>query len=273
LLKHKLITMTCFYKKLPFIVLLAFVALSCKKDDGGAFQESIAENRKALGTSAEDLLSEDTYKSMTIELVYSPAYKPTKETLNAFSSFIHSRINKPDGVVFIETVISDQNGPFSISQIRTIETEQRTRYTVGDDIAVYVYFASGNANSDTSTSVTIGTAYQNTSIVIYEKTLQEITNNIQDVLTRLEATTLHHEFGHLFGLVNIQNDDIHPGDAHEDLDHQKHCIIEDCLMYFESQNVKRDQLSKNIERLKGFQNIPVFDPDFCIQDLQVKGGL
>jgi len=273
LLKHKIITMTRFYKKLTFIILLVFVVLSCKNDDDQEIQESMAENRKALGSSAEDLLSADTYKSMTIELVFSPAYKPTTQTLDLFRDFINARVNKPDGITFIETNISDQNGPFSISQIRTIENEQRTRYTVGDDIAVYVYFASGNANSDTSTSVTIGTAYQNTSIVIYEKTLQEVTNNVQDVLTRLEATTLHHEFGHLFGLVNIQDDDIHPGGKHEDLDHQKHCIIDDCLMYFESQTLKRDQLSKNIERLKGFQNIPSFDPGFCIHDLQVKGGI
>ena len=129
----------------------------------------------------------------------------------------------------------------SPAQIRNIENEQRTVYTQADDIAVYVYFASGNANSDTSTTVTLGSAYQNTSIVIYEKTLQEVTNNVLDDLTRLEATTLHHEFGHIFGLVNIQNDDIHPGDKHEDPDHLKHCIIGDCLMYFEAQSITKNK--------------------------------
>jgi hypothetical protein len=187
-------------------------------------------------------------------------------------TFINARVNKPDGVSFIETIISDQNGPFSISQIRNIENEQRTIYTQGDDIAVYVYFASGNANSDTNTTVTLGTAYQNTSIVIYEKTLQEVTNNVQDDLTRLEATTLHHEFGHIFGLVNIQNDDIHPGDKHEDLDHPKHCIIDDCLMYYQAQSITKDNLISRIKRLKVLQNIPGFDPDFCMEDLQAKGG-
>lgn len=264
--------MICFIKKFALIILLSLITFSCKEDQDNQGQQSRAENRKALGSSAEDLLSDDNYKSMTVEMVYSPAYRPTQQTLDLFTSFINARVNKPDGVRFIETIISDQNGPFSISQIRNIENEQRTIYTQGDDIAVYVYFASGNANSDTSTTVTLGSAYQNTSIVIYEKTLQEVTNNIQDDLTTLEATTLHHEFGHIFGLVNIQNDDIHPGDKHEDLDHQKHCIINDCLMYFEAQSITKDNLKARLQRLKALQNIPSFDLDFCIEDLQAKGG-
>ncbi|MGK0386211.1 MAG: hypothetical protein ACI849_000820 [Patiriisocius sp.] len=264
--------MTGFYKKFTFIILLVFVAISCKDDDGGETQDPKAENRKALGISAEDLLSADTYKSMTVELVYSPAYRPTQETLDAFSTFINTRVNKPNGVIFVETIISDQNGPFSIAQIRNIENEQRTHYTEGDDIAVYVYFASGNSNSDTNTTLTLGTAYQNTSIVIYESTLQEVTNNVQDILSRLESSTLQHEFGHIFGLVNIQNDDIHPGDEHEDLDHPKHCIIEDCLMYFEAQDITREQLSRNMQRLQRLGNIPEFDSNLCIKDLQAKGG-
>ena len=264
--------MNCFFKKFTFFILLVLITVSCKEDQDNQILQSRAENRKALGISAEDLLSDDSYKSMTVEMVYSPAYRPTQQTLDGFTTFITSRVNKPDGVRFIETIISDQTGPFSISQIRNIENEQRTIYTQGDDIAVYVYFASGNANSDTNTTVTLGTAYQNTSIVIYEKTLQEVTNNVQDDLTRLEATTLHHEFGHIFGLVNIQNDDIHPGDKHEDLDHPKHCIIDDCLMYYQAQGITKDNLRSRIKRLKVLQNIPGFDPDFCMEDLQAKGG-
>lgn len=261
-----------FFKKYTLIVLLVFVAMSCKDDDNGGEQDPKAENRKALGLSAEDLLSDDTFKSMTVELVYSPAYRPTQETLDAFRIFINERVNKPNGISFIETVIADQNGPFSISQIRNIENEQRTQYTEGDNIAVYVYFASGNSNSDTNTTLTLGSAYQNTSIVIYERTLQEVTDNVQDVLTRLESTTLQHEFGHIFGLVNIQNDDIHPGAEHEDLDHAKHCIVEDCLMFFEAQNITRSRLSRNMERLSRLADTPVFDVNLCIQDLRAKGG-
>ena len=75
---------------------------------------------------------------------------------------------------------------------------------------------------------------------------------------------MQHEFGHILGLVNIQNDDIHTD--HEDIAHNKHCKIEDCLMYFES-NI-RFQI---ITRFSGRKSISVLDP-LCIEDLQAKGG-
>ena len=120
--------MNCFIKKFTFIIVLTLITFSCKEDQDNQIQQSRAENRKALGSSAEDLLSDDSYRSMTVEMVYSPAYKPTQQTLDAFMTFINARVNKPDGVSFIETIISDQNGPFSISQIRNIESGASVGY-------------------------------------------------------------------------------------------------------------------------------------------------
>jgi len=246
------------------IVFLAFT--SCKSDDNdGAITDPKAENRKGLGTSAEDLLSADIYSSLTVELVYSNAFRPSQEAINNLRSFIEQRVNKPGGIVFVETQINDQQGaPFTIQEIRDIEDANRTRYTVGDDIAVYIYFSNGKSQNDTNTSVTLGTAYQNTSMVIYEKTLQDLTSSNPNDLPLLESTTLQHEFGHIFGLVNLQNDDIHTN--HEDPAHNKHCIVENCLMYFEASNT-----SSLREFLNSRSSVPVLDP-LCIEDLQAKGG-
>lgn len=255
------------YKYLVFFLSI-LVLTSCKNDDDADnTPDPKAENRKALGTSAEDLLSADTFKSMTVELVYAPNYKPAQETIDTFKDFIRDRVNKPDGVTFIETIITNQpNAPFTIDEIRAIEDTNRTQYTVGDDIAVYVFFSNGSSENDTDTTVTLGTAYQNTSIVVYERTLQQITLDEPSLLPILESTTLHHEFGHIFGLVNVQDDDIHPGDEHEDLDHPKHCIIEDCLMFFEASNVGRI-----LQRARSRAQVATFDP-LCLADLRAKGG-
>jgi hypothetical protein len=43
-------------------------------------------------------------------------------------------------------------------------------------------------------------------------------------------------------------------------------------MYFEAQSITKNNIKARIQRLKALQNIPSFDPDFCIQDLQAKGG-
>jgi hypothetical protein len=253
-----------------FILLFSVMAIySCKKDDSPEEEiiDPLAENKKALGESAEDILSDDIYKSLTVELVYSEDYKPTQETIDNFRAFLMARVNKPQGINFVETVVAEQpNDPFTIQEIREIEDRIRTKYTEGDNIAVYVFFSNGSSTNDTQTTVTLGTAYRNTSIVIYERTIKVITESDPINLPLLESTTLNHEFGHILSLTNILGDDIHQ--IHEDQAHLKHCFVEECLMYFDANNVTRAKLERMMRRMQ----VPELDP-LCIEDLQAKGGL
>ena len=247
-----------------FILFSLLILFSCASDDDSISdnEDDIRqENLKPLGVSAADLLSEATYKSLTVELMYSSGYRPTQQTLDDFRIFLEERVNKPGGITFVETIIErPDGGSYTISKIKEIEAEKRTQYTVGDDIAVFIYFTHSNASTDTPTSVTLGTAYYNTSIVIYQQTLTDVSSSQNTDLYILEETTLQHEFGHLFGLVNIQGDDIHSN--HEDNDHLKHCVVQDCLMYFES-NTR--------SYFRNRSSVPNFD-SLCIEDLQAKGG-
>lgn len=247
------------------LICINFVA--CKDDDSdGNPADPTADNKKALGTSSEDLLSDDIYKKLRIELVYSTSFQPEASSIEAFRNFINARVFKPGGIIFIERQIPDQPGaPFTLDDIKEVEEEFRTEYSEGNDIAVYIFFSNGSSSNDTSNSVTLGTAYRNTSIVIYQKTLEAITQAEPELLPLLEQTTLQHEFGHILGLVNLENDDIHG--AHEDPDSAKHCVVEDCLMYFDATNVGRSQLSRLFAR----RMVPQLDP-LCLQDLQAKGG-
>ena len=258
-----------------FILCIAFAFNACKNDDGGPSPEEdlTAENRKPLGESSGDILSDETYRSVTVELVYSEFDKPSDEALGNLRLLMEERINKPGGITFVEREVPSQAGaPFTIDEIREIEDSIRTIYSQGDDIAIYVFFANGSSNNDTDTRVTLGTAYRNTSIVIYERTLRNITSQNPDILPILESVTLNHEFGHLLGLVNIQEDDIHEGGEHEDLVNERHCIVTDCLMFFEVSNLERSALPAMMERLQGRTQIPTFDPLLCTTDLQAKGG-
>lgn len=251
------------------VILFGILLFSaCKSDDEQTVAEDPkAENRKQLGLSAEDLLSDDFYTSITIELAYPVTYRPTETTIANFRAFLEERLHKPEGIRFVETIIQAPTGaPFTLNDIKEIEDENREYYTTGTDIAVYVFFSNGASSNDSDTTVTLGTAYQNTSIVIYEKTIKSLANGNQNIdLSNLESSTWQHEFGHILGLVNIQSDDIHT--THEDPGHLKHCMVESCLMYFESSN---GLLITNIlDRNNG--GIPTFDP-LCIADLQAKGG-
>lgn len=246
-----------------FIFLYSFLfLLSCSSDDSNNNTNSLsAENVKSLGVSAADLLSNNTYSSLTIEFAFAKGFRPSQETIDAFRVFLEERINKPGGIVFVETeIITPFVDTQSISEIREIEAEQRNHYTVEDDIAVFIYFTHAKSEGDTEVTKTLGTAYYNTSLVVYEQTLRDLNISQGYDLFILEETTIQHEFSHLLGLVNLRNDDIHGN--HEDTAHGNHCIIEDCLMYY---------TSNNFSSFRNRNSVPILDP-LCIEDLQAKGG-
>ncbi len=256
-----------YFGTFSLFIFLALLIHSCSSDDSTTPVDPNIENNRPLGTSAADILGQGDFSSLTIELVYTNAFRPEPSSILGFKNFIESLVNKPGGIQYIERVIANQPGaPFSIEEIRTIEDENRTAYTEADNLAVYIFFSNGASDSDSNNTVTLVTAYRNTSIVIYQKTLELITQTDPEVLPILEQTTLNHEMGHLMGLVNIQNDDIHQ--VHEDPNSNKHCVHEDCLMYYDATNVGRQMLNKWTQ----LRAVPQLEIQ-CLQDLQAKGAL
>lgn len=165
-----------YFGTLSLFIFIMMMAHSCSSDDTTTPSDPNIENNRPLGTSASDILSSNDFSSLTIELVYTNSFRPEASSILGFKNFIQGLVNKPGGVQFIERVIPDQGGaPFSIEEIRSIEDAHRSVYTEGDNLAVYVFFSNGASESDTNNSVTLGTAYRNTSIVIYQKTLEFIT--------------------------------------------------------------------------------------------------
>lgn len=263
--------MTHFLKISAVIIFTMLTIISCKKkDDDGAADDPKAENRKGLGSSAEDILSANEFSKLRLEIAYTQNTRPTPETVQALQEFLATRINKPGGISITERMIATPtNGPYSLDEIREIEDEHRTQYTVDDDIALFMFFANSGSENDTETTFTLGSAYQNTSIVVYRDTLFNFTGGANNTtLTELEIITSEHELGHLFGLVNIVNDDIHDS-GHEDPVNEKHCVIEDCLMYFSSATTKAALMTRLQNRNRA--EIPAFDA-LCLADLAAKGG-
>ena len=127
-----------------------------------------------------------------------------------------------------------------------------------------MYFSpDGNSASDSGNSVVLGTAYRNTSMVVYEKTFIDLAGTSSAGINRalIETSTLRHEFGHIFGLVNSGTP---LTTQHEDQNNRRHCDVEECLMYF--------QTVTNIFNSSSTSVIPEFD-DQCIADMQANGGL
>ena len=256
--------------KLPFLTLLcvAFTVVGCGNDDEQTTtpptNPNATANQQPLGTSANELLASTEFRSLRLELAYAEGFRPTQQTIDLIQSFLGERLDKPDGITIVENLITpDEVAPYDINEIVAIEDANRTVFNDGDEIGVWMFFSDGVSASNSGNSFVLGTAYRNTSMVIYEKTFIDLANNSTTPINRtlLETSTLRHEFGHIFGLVNsgtpLTSD-------HEDENNDRHCNVEGCLMFF--------QTVTSIFNSSDIATIPEFDP-LCIADLQANGGL
>lgn len=255
--------------RFPIAILLCvvFTVVGCGSDDEGTPPDTnpnATANQQPLGTSANELLSATEFKSLRLELAYADGFRPTQQTIDLIQIFLEERLDKPDGITIVERLITPaETAPYDINEIVAIEDANRTVFNNGDEIGVWLFFSDGESSSNSGNSFVLGTAYRNTSMVIYEKTFIDLANNSTTPINRtlLETSTLRHEFGHIFGLVNVGTP---LTSDHEDEDNQRHCNVEECLMYF--------QTVTSIFNSSDVETIPDFDP-LCIADLQANGGL
>ena len=253
-------------KKRIVVLLVAFsLFVSCSKDDadderlvGG---NPVSNNQKSVGKSAYDLLSDDQFKSMVVELVYVEGYEPSTTTVTDFVVFLNERIKKPNGIRVVKRAIASSGKATLTSQeIIDIEEKERTLYNSASEIAVWAFFVDAESDKNTETSVILGTAYRNTSFVIYEKTVQRLSGKrLLPTRAVLETTVIEHEFGHILGLTNLGTP---LKSSHEDTAHSKHCIVESCLMYWEAESGAS---------LVSGGTVPKLDAQ-CLADLKANGG-
>ena len=244
--------------------------LSCAKvsqDSTGANEIPGYNNHAAPGASSQDLLTDATFKKLTVEIQFVGGYAPTTDSQNAIKSFVEARLNKTGGVTIVDdtvNILPPAKTTYSLDDIVALEKTYRQSYTSVNDgsLVVYYMFVDGAFEGDVSGTSTLGVAYQNTSLVIFEKTIRSLAGGLtQPPLATVETTVMEHELGHLMGLVNngtpLQS-------AHEDASHQAHCSVTTCLMYY---NVDTSNVIANL--LGG--TVPALDPD-CVADLQAAGG-
>ena len=215
--------------KSPFQILILFLLFAaCTKDE-------IDPNEKPLGTSSRDFLTADRYSSMTLEIVYVEGFAPSQEALAEVKRFLNTYLNKPRGInIVMNAITSPAVGTYSTGEVANVEAQYRSVFSKGNDLGVFIFFADDYSAKDTAgmsghvEKRSLGTAYRNTSIVIFEKSILEISSN----QSLAEHTTLRHEFGHLFGLVDNGTPAITPHVYHDPTDSSEkgHCNVEDCLM-------------------------------------------
>ena len=87
------------------LALLFLFLIGCSNDNSdldpsGVPKVDKSANLKALGSSANDLLSDVKYTSINVEIVYVTGFEPTSGTLQNIKDFLSRRTFKPDGITY-----------------------------------------------------------------------------------------------------------------------------------------------------------------------------
>jgi hypothetical protein len=252
---------------LSFVLPLVFLA-GCSDDNDGAnpkedFNPNGILNKKNVGESARDLLSAENFTKVIIEVQYAQGFEPTATAVNNLKSFVEQRLNKPGGIILKQSAIAAPGKTsYSAADIAALEDKNRKEFTRPDTMAVYFFFADSKYSEDTDNSKILGIAYRNTSMALFERTIQDLSGGLtQPEQSRLESVVLQHELGHILGLVNAGTAMV---TNHQDAPHGRHCTNTNCLMHY---TVETGNVVQNL--LDG--NLPQLDPN-CLSDLRANGG-
>lgn len=242
------------------LILSLFIlsCLSCKKTKEiiDAIDPNSLHNR-SVGSSGNELLSSSKYKSLKIEVQYMTGFAPDAGAISHLQNFLATSLNKPDGINIVTKEIGGtSDGTLTADEVHAIEKTNRTAFSTDSEIAVYILYTNGNYSENN----VLGVAYRNTSAAIFGKKVRDNSGGLgQASRTKLEATVLEHEVGHLLGLVDVGTimQTAHKANG-------SHCNNQNCLMYFASETTD----------ILGFLitgNIPSLDAN-CVNDLKGNGG-
>lgn len=247
-----------------YLLLLSFaIVFGCKEEE--PLPEAPGEDDPVAERSINpnSFLSEKDFDKLVVEVQYVKGFQPKAESLEKLKTFLEQRLHKPAGIELIQNqVASPGKKAYSLSDIREIEDTNRKEQHNGKTLTAYFFFADGDYASNSGNSKVLGIAYGSSSMVIFEKTIQDFSGGIsQPSTSMLETTVIKHEVGHILGLVNNGT----PMQAeHQDEAHGRHCTDKNCLMYYTVET------SDFVANLVG-GSIPELDAE-CIKDLRGNGG-
>lgn len=244
-----------------YTAMLLLIASGCVKVIAGEEDQTgiRAMHRQPLGFSAHDLLSDEKYTALRVEIQYMEGFEPDTEALYNLRAFLWKYLNKKDGI-FIETKKIDNAADTVLNRadVLLLEGQNRTVYNREKELGLYLLYTNGAYINPKI----LGLAYQNTSAVIFGRLIQNHSGKIgQPDRTKLETTVLLHEMGHLLGLINNGSEML---SDHQDENHHGHCKNKDCLMYY---RIGTDDRFGYL--IKG--KVPVLDAH-CEADIKANGG-
>lgn len=250
------------------ITSLAFLAYSCSDNasgpDNGSEDPEPYSHDENPGLAAHDILSDDNYSELVVEIDYMPGYAPNDDALENLEEFLEQHTHKSVTILEPEEIESGEQDSYTANEIRELEEEHRDEFTEDSEsetLATYMIIVDGEFEQEN----VLGIAYYNTSNAFFGEAYEQASGGTgQPSRQQTETTSFQHEFGHLFGLVNIDGSGTDMEQDHQDEDNGHHCDNEECLMYYAMEDT---DVFDNF-----FGSEPPELDDNCVADIQANGG-
>lgn len=214
------------------------------------------------GYAASDFLTSENFKNLEVEIDYMMGYEPNAEALDSLENFLKQRLNKVSITILQPTEIPAKGqSSYTATDIRNLEAEHRNEFTEESTLKAYMIIV----DSHFEEANVLGIAYYNTSSAFFGGAYDQVSGGFNQPSRRLtESISFRHEFGHLFGLVNIAGSGTDMQTNHQDTDNGHHCDDDSCLMYYAMEN------AGVFGQFFG-EEIPSLDVN-CLNDLKANGG-
>lgn len=245
-----------------FFILNGCVSNPQGSDNGGG-ENFNYNHQQNPGISANDMLSDESFSELIVEIDYMPGYEPNARALDSLKAFLEQRLNKTSITILEPSQIPTGNqNSYSANDVREIEAQERNNFSEENVLSTYMLITDGYYSQQN----VLGIAYYNTSNAFFGPAYDDASSGFGSLSRyQVEAISFRHEFGHLFGLVNIEGSGTDMQTDHQDEEHGSHCDNDSCLMYYAMQQ------SDIIQQMFNEERIPALDAN-CIADLQANGG-
>lgn len=252
-------------RSLPIATALALSLAACGDGGGGSSQPTPSQTRSLFSSATT---------TVDIEVDFAPGATPyvgsdglfgnpwrlTRKNLEALFVKAPKTIVMDETVADMEALTAAPGGPdYTVDEILALAAEHRQGKDSAGTRTFYVLFLDGYFASDSGREAQVlGVSIGATGVLAMFKPVISGTGLLA---RRVEQTTLIHELGHAFGLVD---NGLRPVDsAHVDREHGAHCTNDRCIMYWQNQvgSNLAAYIAQNVTR----EDAILFDED-CLDD-------
>ena len=214
-------------KLLTIAMILVLAAPGCLDN----LQEKLVSCEYITGQCRYEILKENNYSKLHIEINYVTGNEPDSDALNLLKQRIQEVTDKTSISVSQSSFGSTDNS-YTLEEILEIENNERTRTKSGNTFVIHILYLNGEYEDNDQT---LGLAYSGSSFALFKEKIEDSAFLLISS-TDIEKSVIVHEFGHLLGLVNNGYQSPH---NHEDSQHPHHSNNDESVMYWaiESQDI------------------------------------